>query len=189
VLPVEAPAILYANHHGWFDGYLMYHVVRALGLKSLDWIEEFDAFPLFSKVGGMRFAAGDPIGRAVTIRRTIQRMRKEKVSLILFPEGVLHRPPSLLPFGGAIDLVARKVPGVTLVPVGIRYEMSLHERPEAWISVGEGSPGCTDADSLRARLQCELDRLDEDLLDARPFEILARGTPDVNERYDMRRMR
>ena len=86
--PIPSPAIFYVNHHGWLDGYLMFHAVTKLGMRSLDWIEEFDTFPLFAKVGGMRFSRGDVIGRANTVRTTIKLMRSEKRSLILFPDQI-----------------------------------------------------------------------------------------------------
>lgn len=185
--PLPAPAILYANHHGWMDGYLMFHLVSRLGLACVDWIEEFDAFPLFRRVGGMRFAKGDISGRAATIRRTISLMREGK-SLVLFPEGVLHRPPALRQFGRAIELIANKVPGVTLAPIAIHTELSMHERPEAWLSIGEPHR----FESLRCcemRLGEQLDLLRCQVSRGKEFEVLAQGTPDVNERWDMRRIR
>ncbi len=96
------PAIFVINHHGWHDGYLMYLAATRLGIRVVDWIQEFEAFPLFAKVGGMPFPKDDPVGRAATIRRTIRLMRDERRSLLLFAEGVMHRPPGLMPFGKAL---------------------------------------------------------------------------------------
>ena len=136
----KAPAILVANHHGWHDGYLMYLAATKLGVRVVDWIAEFDAFPLFAKVGGMRFPHDDPAARAATIRRTIRLMRDDGRSLLLFAEGVLHRPPGLMPFGKALETVAHAVPAANVIPVAIRYELAMHERPEAWVRFGEGVP-------------------------------------------------
>ena len=185
---IQSPAIFYANHHGWLDGYLMFHVVAKLEMRSLDWIEEFDTFPLFAKVGGMRFAREDVIGRANTIRTTIKIMRSEKRSLILFPEGVMHRPGDLLPFGRALETVASKVPDATLVPVAIVYELSMHERPEGWISIGKPHK----FDSLaqcEEVLGSELVSLRESIKTNKAFELLAKGTPSINERMSMKRFR
>ena len=181
--PIQAPAIFYANHHGWMDGYLMFHVVGALGLRSVDWIEEFDGFPLFSRIGGMRFATGDVAGRAATIRRTIKLMNGDRRSLVVFPEGVLHRPPELLPFGRAMATVARRVPDVSMVPVSIRYELSMHERPEAWVMLGRPHRFASLED-------CE-QRLGAQLLEMgfkSGYTTLVEGRRDVNERMDMRRI-
>lgn len=176
----SAPAILYANHHGWMDGYLMFHLVTKLGLPSVDWIEEYDAFPLFKSIGGVRFASGDAAGRAVAVRQTIRLMREQGKSLVIFPEGVLHRPPDLLPFGKALETVATRVGGVSLVPVAIRYEMSLHERPEAFVALGQ--PHAWESlENCRGRLFALLSSAEP------KGEVLVAGTRDVNERMDMRR--
>ncbi len=182
----EGPFVFAANHHGWHDGYLMFHLVTALGVPSLDWIEEFGAFPLFEKVGGMPYPPGDPAARARTVRMTIRRMRSEGRSLVLFAEAVLHRPPDVLPFGRALELVASKVPGCRVVPVAIHYDMSLHERPEAFLALGEPLPSGPDS---CGRARDEVARLLEATragLDG-PWDVLAPGTPDVNERWDVRR--
>lgn len=187
--PVEAPpapCIFVANHHGWYDGYLMYHLVTRLGRRSVDWIQEFDAFPLFAKVGGMPFRLNDPTGRAETVRRTVRLMKNEGRSLILFAEGVLHYPPEILPFGKNLATVERLVPNATIVPVAISYEFAMHERAEAFIRVG--SP--VSADGAREAMQTLLTE-NQRLIraESRPFEVLVKGTDSVNERLDMRRFR
>lgn len=189
--PLAPPAILVANHHGWHDGYLMYLAATQLGVRVVDWIAEFDAFPLFAKVGGMPFPPGDPAVRAATIRRTIRLMREDRRSLLLFAEGVLHRPSGLMPFGKALETVARAVPEARVVPVAVRYELSMHERPEAWLRFGaEVERGDDLAVRTRLAVAKGLDALAGEVrFQPEKFETLARGTLDVNERWDMRRFR
>ncbi len=182
--PGAGPYIFAVNHHGWHDGYLMFHLITHLGIRCLDWIQEFDAFPLFAKVGGMPFPADRPDVRTATIRKTIRLMREEKRSLVLFPEGVLHYPPELLPFGETLEFVADKTQAKVL-PVAIRYEMTLHERPEAFLRVGEPVDAKRSREALVEILVC----LTHDIRENRDrFTLLARGTDSVNERWDMRRM-
>ena len=189
--PPAAPTILVANHHGWHDGYLMYLAATALGVRVVDWIAEFDAFPLFGKIGGMRFPADDPAARGATIRRTIRLMREERRSLLLFAEGTLHRPPGLMPFGKALETVARAVPEARIVPVAIRYELSMHERPEAWLRFGEEVARGDDlAARSRLAVAAGLDALAAELrFSPDQFETLSKGTLDVNERWDVRRLK
>lgn len=183
---LKPPCIFVPNHHGWFDGYLMFHVVSQLGIPTLDWIQEFDAFPLFAKVGGMPYPLHDLRRRAATVKRTIRLMREEGWSLLLFAEAHLHPPPNLLPFGKALEVVASKVPQVQVIPVGIRYEMSMHERPEAFISLGlPVEPGEGLAERTRAAVASLLAEMPRD---RDQYEVLAQGTLDVNERWDMRRI-
>jgi len=85
--PLPTPCVLVANHHGWHDGYAMYHAVTKLGIKVVIWIEEFEAFPLLASVGGMPFPQDDAVRRAATIRKTIRLLQKGEASLLLFGEG------------------------------------------------------------------------------------------------------
>lgn len=188
-LPV-GPKIFVCTHHGWHDGYLMYHAVTKLGVRSLDWIQEFQAFPLFARVGGMPFPVDDPATRTQTILRTIRLMRKESRSLILFAEGRLHYGPEVLSFGDSFAFVAEKVPQASLIPVAIRYEMALHERPEAFLRFGEPiARGEQLGERSRDALQALLTGLTMDIRDGKQrFDVLAEGTKDVNERWDMRQI-
>lgn len=185
----EGPCIFVPNHHGWHDGYVMYLVMRQLNKPVLDWIAEYDAFPLFGLIGGMPFPAHDAVRRAQTIRQTIRRMRTEGRSLMLFAESELHRPPELREFGRALEVVAKGVPEAAVIPVAIRYEASLHERPEVFVSLGQPMEPGPDL-SRRTRLAVQR------LLDTQRMQILHqpdaftewhRGTRDVNERLDLRR--
>lgn len=187
---VAAPCILVANHHGWHDGYLMHLLAARLGLPAELWIREFDAFPLFRLVGGLPFPDGDANRRAGSIRHSIRGLRQGHACLVMFPEGELHRAPELMPFLPALAKVAALVPNAAIVPVGIRYEMGIHERPEAYVSVGERLRGgeCL-AEEARASVRHELERIECELrTGGHEFEVLAVGARDVNERMDMRRI-
>ena len=188
---LSAPVIFVPNHHGWFDGYLMFHVVKALNTSCLDWIQEFDAFPWFEKIGGMPYPLNDLKRRGVTVKKTIRMMNEKGLSLLLFAEAELHYPPELLPFGKALETVADKVPNSIVMPVAIHYEMSMHERPEAFIGFGnpvEKGPGL--AERTREAVLEVLTRLRSDAKEQKStFSVLAKGTPDVNERWDLRKWR
>lgn len=177
----QPPSIFYANHHGWMDGYLMFHLVEQLGMRSVDWIEEFEAFPLFKSIGGMPFPNNDAAKRANTIRQTIRLMKTDRRSLVIFPEGVLHRPPDVMEFGKGLSVVAKAVPEAEMVPVALRYEISMHERPEAWITVGKPH-AFGSLDDCRERVESLL-------RSPRGSDVLVAGTKDVNERMDMRRIK
>lgn len=135
----------------------------------------------------MPYPLNDLKRRSTTVKRTIRLMREEGWSLLLFAEAHLHYPPDLLPFGRALEVVAEKVPGSQVIPVGIRYEMAMHERPEAFISFGDPVPlGEGLAERTREAVQSVLEQMKPG---AKEFQVLAKGTLDVNERWDMRRIR
>jgi 1-acyl-sn-glycerol-3-phosphate acyltransferase len=184
----DGPFVFVPNHHGWFDGYLMFIALTKLEVHFVDWITEFDAFPLFGKVGGMPFPADDPQRRTATIRQTLKLMRGGR-SLLLFAESHLHYPPDLLPFSRVLDTISTKVPQAKFIPVAIRYELALHERPEAFLSFGDAVSGSSLAEQAREAVKNLLDSAHQRIPTREGFEPLFHGTKDVNERWDMRRLR
>ncbi|HRJ28007.1 MAG TPA: lysophospholipid acyltransferase family protein [Fimbriimonadaceae bacterium] len=186
----QGPKILVANHHGWFDGYLMFLLIQELHVVCRDWIAEFDSFPLFAKIGGMPFPPDSPERRMQTIRETIRWMRQGG-SMVLFAEGVLHDPPEILPLGSGLATLCRKVPGVHVVPVAIHYLMSLHERPEAFLRVGPPRvPGEDVLSVTQADLGSELTTTQQEASLRLPkWKLLHAGTPSVNERWDVRKFK
>jgi len=183
--PIPQPCILVPNHHGWHDGYVMYVVAKALNLPVVDWIAEFEAFPLFASVGGLPFSPHRPEVRAATILKTVRLLRSGAKNLVLFAEGDLHRPPEIWPLGESLEFLCRKVPVATVIPVGIRYEMSIHERPDCIVVFGDPTkaPDVT-ADLLRHSLAELLRSIDPE---SPSHKALLQGTLDVNERWDMRK--
>jgi hypothetical protein len=168
----------------------MYLALSRLNLLGIhDWIQEYDAFPLFGAVGGMPFPTDDPARRSETIRRTV-RLLRARHSLLLFAEGVLHRPPGLLEFGKSLDFLARVAPEACVIPVAIRYELALHERPEAFVWFGEPMAKGEDiARRTRLSVAAALDRLSASMaVGGEGLEVLHSGTKDVNERWDFRKM-
>lgn len=181
------PIIFAVNHHGWHDGYLMFHLAKAVDRPILDWITEYDAFPLFRFVGGMPFPADDAKRRAITVRKTIREMNATGRSLLIFPEMHLHPPGEVWELGRAIELVVNKVPQATVVPVAIVYRMDIHERPEAFLRIGDRIERGSDfLHRLRQAIQLNLEELRRDAMSYFAFDVLVEGTLDVNERWDFR---
>ena len=100
-LPADRPVVIYANHHHFYDGHLLWYFIEStLDRRGMTWMEDWDAFPFFGPLGAEPFPADDPRRRAATVRRTVERMRAEpRTMLFLFPEGRLHAPEEgILPF-------------------------------------------------------------------------------------------
>lgn len=185
------PCILAANHHGWHDGYVMFHVCAEFGLNPLAWVQEYEAFPLFRHVGALPYPVDDAQARASTIRRTAKLLKAGTHSIALFPEGKLHPPPDVWECGRGLDVLAKGAPNAALIPTGIVYDMSVHERPEAFVAFGPPlESGPNTAERTRQALVEVLTCLNRDIRENRgAFRVLVKGTDDVNERLDLRKFR
>ncbi len=139
-LPPDASVVLYANHHNFYDGHLLWLAVEGLlGRHTLTWMEDWQRFPFFAAAGALPFPAGDARARAATVRRTARRFGEApRWGLVYFPEGVLHPPEEgLLPFDEALlkrldALLPRKV----WLPTALYVTWDGEARPVARIAAG-----------------------------------------------------
>ncbi|MEM6783490.1 MAG: 1-acyl-sn-glycerol-3-phosphate acyltransferase [Bacteroidota bacterium] len=160
-LPAGTPVVLYANHHSFFDGYLLWWLTtQHLGRPPLVWMREHDRIPLFGPLGTLAFPDDDPRRRAQTLRETAHRMRAvPETTLLLFPEGA-QRPPDagVGPFETAdLARIARLLPDAAWWPVALRLTWWDADRPVALLTGGATHE--TPDGGERARLDALLGRL------------------------------
>ena len=192
------PLVLFANHHYWWDGYLGYWLIRALGRRMVVWMESYRRFPPFGAIGALPFPPDDPQVRARTVRRTVHALRTEPATaLLLFPEGTLHGDTErLLPFQRSLHWLVCRVPQATLLPLALHIEPSYHQYPRAYLSVGAPfQSAATDeaawlaeaAGALETLLrQTRIDAhaaLTDDEHAARGFQVLLQGALSIHERF------
>lgn len=138
-LDPERPVVFHANHHSFYDGYLLWLVARAwLGRPVALWMEEYDRFPFFGWAGAMPFPADDARRRAATLRATGRFLREvPQGALLLFPEGVLHAPEDgVLSFPDGVERLAAALPPAQACPVAIHLTWRGHDRPVALLRAG-----------------------------------------------------
>lgn len=138
-LPANTPVVVYANHHHFYDGHLLWLLTRRLDRPGLTWMADWDRFPFFAAVGAHPFPPGDPARRRVTMRRTARHFRERPCTmLVYFPEGVLHAPEEgLLPFPpGAFDRLGRLFPDAWWWPVALHVSWWGDAFPTALLTGG-----------------------------------------------------
>ncbi|GIV58354.1 MAG: acyltransferase [Rhodothermaceae bacterium] len=140
----DRPLVLYANHHDFYDGYLLWLACRdVLGRPALTWMEAWDRYPFFAAVGAHPFPPDDARRRVATLRRTARWLhRHPATALVYFPEGRLHPPDEgLLPIDtAALAHLDRLLPGVMWCPVGLHVTRTGAPRPEARLAAGPVHP-------------------------------------------------
>ena len=185
-----APVVLYANHHLFHDGYLLWLLVgHRLGRPVVVWMEEWARAPLFGPLGALPFPPDDPRARAVTIRETARRMSADpRTVLLLFPEGAQGRPDDgLAPFQADLPRLARLLPPEThWWPVALRATWWGEARPTALLTGGAlaASPDGQEPDRLQGLLDL-LTGAVPDALRAGHARLLLDGGPDAHERWDL----
>lgn len=143
-LPTGTPVVCYANHHTFYDGYLLWLLVtQHLGRPGVLWMREWDRVPFFAVAGAMPFPDDDPARRARTIRATARFLRRHPDGvLVLFPGGELHPPEEgVANFPTeALRRLDRLLPPHVWWPVAIHTTWREATRPVAHLAGGTPHP-------------------------------------------------
>ena len=139
-VPPNKPLILYANHHNFFDGYVLWYLVaRYLNRPVMTWMADWDRFPLFAALGALPFPLDDTRRRLSTIRRTQERFSNDPLNVLFyFPEGQLHPPEEGIhtfdnTYFGRFD---RIFPDKLWIPVAIHITYWGEAQPTCLIKAG-----------------------------------------------------
>lgn len=189
-LPENRPVVLYANHHGFHDGHLLWLLVReTLGRPFVLWMEQWDRAPMFASVGALPFPPDDKKRRFRTLRESIRRLNEDpQTVLILFPEGELRSPDSGLgPLQTDFEQLSRLLPDDVLwLPVALRSTWWGEDRPTGLIATGELAtmPFGHEAENLNTLLH-ELHSTSPDVLENSTGRVVFEGRKSANERWNL----
>ncbi|MCI0448197.1 MAG: lysophospholipid acyltransferase family protein [Chlorobi bacterium] len=135
------PVVIYANHSNWWDGFIAY-LLSSRRLNADDYImmdlEQMRKYPFFKYLGAFSVNRGDAKDAIKTIEYAAELLNKTNRYLWIFPQGLMQvqdrRPIKF--FSGLVKIAVR-LEGVNLLPVAIRYEFLLEQRPEVFIKIAE----------------------------------------------------
>ncbi len=163
-----APLLLVANHVSWWDGFVLRELHRRLRprapLYTLMLRSELERRPFFRSLGGIGIDPSAPASVARALRG-LRTRREERPDLVVafFPQGEI-RPSFRRPLGfrRGVELFARRLGPLTVLPVGIHLEPLGASAPTLLASAGApltDADGGGDAGELERRVEAELDRI------------------------------
>jgi|FaiFalFF_MnMetaG_3_1042247.scaffolds.fasta_scaffold00294_3 hypothetical protein len=183
------PAIVFAPHHYWWDGYLCYWLSRVWGVRGAVWMREWRRFPPFWSLGAMPFPDNQTAIRLRTIRQTLRWLQQPGNLLFLFPEGALHPAPEVWAFQRALYWLRCQLPAVSLLPMAMEIVQGVHQYPEAYIVIGEPfesemGESTRWLEQARRRVQTLLEALHQARLQhPEQFRKVLSGRLSANERW------
>ncbi len=178
------PVVLYANHHVFHDGFLLWLLLSSHGRRAVTWMQEWDRVPIFAPAGALPFPVDDAARRSVTVRTTARRFaERPDTGLIWFPEGRLHDPAEgILPFDGAVAPRMHRILGrPAWAAATIRIAWTTESRPTALLSVSalQDGPDGSESERLANGLQALAHA------DPRAGRVLLDGGPGPEERWPL----
>jgi 1-acyl-sn-glycerol-3-phosphate acyltransferase len=160
--------LVYANHTGWWDGFVVHQLGKAAGWDGYALMEERNLarYPFLRHIGAFSVRRGEAASSLVFV----------------FPEGE-HRPPGELPLRleRGVETLARMGRAAS-VPVAIRYAFFEHERPDVLLDIGTPHPPLGLSD-FRRRLEERVVAL-QGVTRLEGFHRLLEGRRGVAERWD-----
>ncbi len=193
------PLIVYSNHPSWWDPALYILLLETgamhdrIGFGPMD-EQALKKYGLMRRMGVFGIDPGSKRGAADFLRIGRRVLQDPRRSLWITAEGGFtdprRRPVTLRP---GIAHLARRVPGVVLLPMAIEYTFWNETRPEVLIRFGAPIEGDTDMDVsdwtalLTAELTSTMDGLAAESMtrDAALFRPLLKGISGVGGIYDL----
>ncbi|MBK1859551.1 1-acyl-sn-glycerol-3-phosphate acyltransferase [Cerasicoccus arenae] len=140
------PLVFFGNHQSWWDGLLDFSLTRHFGMDNRLMMEakNLAQFSFFQKCGVFGVDLDSARGRGAGLLHAVRLLQEPSTRrcLILYPQGRLVPDWEDVPLQEGLEIILRKAPGVTALPVWRRLHLGKHELPEAEIEIGEPlSPG------------------------------------------------
>ncbi len=191
----SAPAIMYANHSNWWDGFIAYLLTNRL-LKKDDYlmmdIEQMKKYSFFKYIGAFSVDRNVPTEALRSLNYAAELLINSDKHMWIFPQGeMLPQDRRPLKFYTGIAKIAEKIGNVNFVPVCLRYEFQMEQRPEVFISIGKpeitsGNISGNLTELLRSALESQLDKLKEDVTSGTTsaFKTIFTGKNSRNKTFD-----
>lgn len=135
------PLIIYANHSSWWDGLVLFEILKSDKFDSFVLMEEkqLKNFSLFRRLGAFSIVREDRKKALKSLNYAVGILKTGiNKTLLIFPQGKIlpndYRP---INFFNGLSYIIEKTENCSLVPCAIRYEFLNNFKPELFVSFGE----------------------------------------------------
>lgn len=163
------PVLYVMNHSSWWDGLLVYAVVRKLSRRGHFMMmdeKQLKQFRFFRRIGAFSVDKTSAKGVLASLRYA-ERLLKEGSGVWIFPQGdIRHLEERPLAFQDGAGYLLSRVPESAVVPVTAYYTVGGHQKAEAGLWIGDviepkeraGFNRNETSELLRERVQTQLDK-------------------------------
>ncbi len=134
------PLLVYANHSSWWDGLVIFEILRKFAFENYFMMEEkqLKGLPLFRKLGAFSVIREKPRESLKSINYAVKSLQKNsETAVVIFPQGeILPNDLRPLKFYSGVSKTIQKTKKCSYVPIAIRYEFNQNFKPEIYIKVG-----------------------------------------------------
>lgn len=137
-LPEGGGLLVYANHPGFWDGFVAHQLGLSTGWDAYALMDEQNLarYRFLSRIGAFSVRPGDAASASQSLRYARKLLQRPTSAVFVFPEGELHPGTQLAPLRRGVEVLARSC-RARCVPMAIRYALFEHELPDVLVEVGE----------------------------------------------------
>ena len=187
------PLLITPNHSTWWDGFFIYILNKRLLKRKVHLMmleDQLSKYRFFSRIGAFGIEPDLPRKAYDALRYSAEVLRDPANLLCIFPQGVLrHFAARPLRFQRGVGHILGIYGGdVNLLPLGIRGELLIDQRPEAFFMadrvfrVNHGS--FKGIEWLEGEQEALLRRLSRRILEGDRGTVVVRGREPMNVRWD-----
>lgn len=182
-LPEGGQLLVYANHPGFWDGFIAHQLGAAAGWDAYALMDEqnLERYRFLRRLGAFSVRRGQAASTRQSLRYARELLGRPRGAVFIFPEGELRPGTDPGPLQRGVEVLARWAQPRCL-PIAIRYAVFEHELPDVLIEVGEAH-GPESLEGFERRLRALVARVAA----ARSFDgyrVLVEGRRGVAQRWD-----
>ncbi|MCA0969476.1 lysophospholipid acyltransferase family protein [Halobacillus litoralis] len=153
--PFRRRTLFLVNHSTWWDPlfifYLNDRIIQSDGYAMMH-EDGLKKHPFFQTIGGYSINGDDRRHVFESLNYSIEQLKDDK-TVWIFPQGQEeHLEKRPLDFFSGTALIAKRCPGVQVVPISLYYSLEHTRKPNAYIKIGES----IDSNALRSMNRKEL---------------------------------
>lgn len=170
------PLIIYTNHSSWWDGLVLFEILKGKDFDSFVMMEEKQ----LKDLGFFRY-----LGAFSVIRENFREAVKSadyavgtlktgnNKTLLIFPQGEIlasdYRP---VKFFNGLAYIVEKIGKCNLLPCSVRYEFLKFYKPQIFVRFGEMEFVEIDKDLYRKKFTADIEKTMTENLDSLKFDII-----------------
>ena len=190
------PAIIYSNHSNWWDGLIAYYLSRSrwnINAYLMMDEEQMQKYAFFRWIGAFSVNRSMANEAMESVNYAASLLKNNNAVLWIYPQGLMqpndYRP---IKFYSGISRIVGKLEGVNLIPMAMRYEFLLEQRPDVFVQIGKVKPYQKPGEikdltiELQTQLLNELGVLQDRVINGNldEFKVILRGKSSTNKNID-----
>ncbi len=179
------PLIIYVNHSSWWDGLILFEILRRGDFDSFVLMEErqLKNLQFFRRLGAFSVVREDPKEILKSLRYIVKNLETGiSKTLVIFPQGeILPNDIRPIKFYGGLTFLTKKLQKCNSIPCSIRIEFLNNFKPEIFAAFGNLEYIEKKSEISKKNFTAHLENKLTENLDRLKFDIINKNSTDFKK--------